>query len=283
MLQLVTSFTDISSNSAHQKRSTHAGGHLTTRYQATRQKGIIMKRIRTNALLVSSFAGAAALASLSAAAMDILAPVVSSTPVVQQVAVPRQVCSNQPYITQAPRSGAGALMGALAGGAAGNAIGDGGGRAAATMIGLVGGAMLGDRIEAGAPQIQNLPQCATQTFYENRVSHYNVVYEYQRTRYTTQMLNDPGLYVRLQVTPVGAMATAPQAYYQPAPMPPAYVQPMVAAPAYSAYPGYPAYYPHAYSAPAYYMPAYAPIYSPIGLSLNFGYSRSYGGYGRHRR
>lgn len=249
-----------------------------------KQKGItMMKRASTSTLLVSSLAGAAALASLSASAMDILAPVISSTPVVQQVAVPRQVCSNQAYIMPAPRSGAGALMGALAGGAAGNAIGDGGGRAAATMIGLVGGAMLGDRIEAGAPQIQNLPQCATQTFYENRVSHYNVVYEYQRTRHTTQMLNDPGLYVRLQVTPVGAMTTAPQAYYQPAPMPPAYVQPMVAAPAYSAYPGYPAYYPHAYSAPAYYMPAYAPIYPPIGLSLNFGYSRSYGGYGRHRR
>ena len=236
-----------------------------------------MKKVRASTLLVSSLAGAAALASLPASAMDILAPVVSSTPVVQQVAVPRQVCNNQAYITQAPRSGAGALVGALAGGAAGNAIGDGGGRAAATMIGLVGGAMLGDRIEGGGHQIQNLPQCATQTFYENRVSHYNVVYDYQRTQYTAQMLNDPGLYVRLQVTPVGAMTTAPQtfqsappqAYYQPAPMPPAYVQPMVAAPAY------PAYYPQPY-----YAPAYAPIYPPIGLSLNFGYSRFYG---RHRR
>jgi uncharacterized protein YcfJ len=242
-----------------------------------------MKRARASTLLVSSLAGAAALASLPAPAMDILARVVSSTPVVQQVAVPRQVCNNQAYITQAPRSGAGALMGALAGGAAGNAIGDGGGRAAATMIGLVGGAMLGDRIEGGAPQIQNLQQCATQTFYENRVSHYNVVYEYQRTQYTAQMLNDPGLYVRLQVTPVGAMTTAPQtfqpappqAYYQPAPMPPVYGQPMVAAPAY---PAYPVYYPQPY-----YAPAYAPIYLPIGLSLNFGYSRGYGSYGRHRR
>ncbi|MDO8249061.1 MAG: hypothetical protein Q7T78_04995 [Rhodoferax sp.] len=237
-----------------------------------------MKRVNASALLVSSLAGAAALASLPASAMDILARVVSSTPVVQQVAVPRQVCNNQAYITQAPRSGAGALMGALAGGAAGNAIGDGGGRAAATMIGLVGGAMLGDRIEGGGHQIQNLPQCATQTFYENRVSHYNVVYDYQRTQYTAQMLNDPGLYVRLQVTPVGAMTTAPQtfqsappplqAYYQPAPMPPVYVQPMVAA---TAYPVYPTYYPQPY---------YAPIYPPIGLSLNFGYSRFYG---RHRR
>jgi uncharacterized protein YcfJ len=241
-----------------------------------------MKKPRLRTLLVSSVAGAAALLGLPVSAMDILARVVSSTPVVQQVAVPRQVCNHQAYVTQAPRSGAGALMGALAGGAAGNAIGDGGGRAAATMLGLVGGAILGDRIEGGGNQVQNVQQCTTQTFYENRASHYNVVYEYQGTQYTAQMLNDPGLYVRLQVTPVGAMTTAPQtfqpappqAYYQPAPMPPVYGQPMVAAPAY---PAYPVYYPQPY-----YAPAYAPIYPPIGLSLNFGYSRGYGGHRRWR-
>ncbi|MBI5908031.1 MAG: glycine zipper 2TM domain-containing protein, partial [Burkholderiales bacterium] len=75
------------------------------------------------------------------------------TPVVQQVSVPRQVCTTQPMITEAPRSGAGAVMGALAGGAMGNAIGDGGGRALATMIGLVGGAMLGNNIEGAVQQV----------------------------------------------------------------------------------------------------------------------------------
>lgn len=251
-----------------------------------------MKKPRIRALLASSVAGAAALLGLPASAMDILARVISSTPVVQQVAVPRQVCNNQAYITQAPRSGAGALMGALAGGAAGNAIGEGGGRAAATMLGLFGGAILGDRIEGGANQVQNVQQCTTQTFYENRASHYNVVYEYQGTQYNTQMVNDPGLYVQLQVTPVGAMSPAPQtfqsapaqvqssqAYYPPAAPQPAYVQPAVAAQAY------PTYYPQPYYAPAYapsYAPTYAPIYPPIGLSLNFGYSRGYGGHRRWR-
>jgi uncharacterized protein YcfJ len=241
-----------------------------------------MKKPRLRTLLVSSVAGAAALLGLPVSAMDILARVVSSTPVVQQVAVPRQVCNHQAYVTQAPRSGAGALMGALAGGAAGNAIGDGGGRAAATMLGLFGGAILGDRIEGGGNQIQNVQQCTTQTFYENRASHYNVVYEYQGTQYNAQMQNDPGLYVRLQVTPVGAMSPAPQtfqsalpqqpqAYYPSTPVQPAYVQPMVATPAY------PVYYPQPY-----YAPAYAPIFPPIGLSLNFGYSRGYGGH-RHWR
>ena len=225
------------------------------------------------ALILSTVAAAAGLAAVPASATDILARVISSTPVVQQVAVPRQVCTNQPVITQSPNSGAGALMGALAGGAAGNAIGNGGGRAVATVIGLVGGAMVGDRIEGNNQQVQNMQQCTTQTYYENRPSHYNVVYEYQGTQYTTQMANDPGQYVRLQVTPVGAMAPAPQTfqsapqpqtYVQPAPSP-VYVQPAVVAPV--VYPAYPAYY-----APAY----YRPYYPPIGLSLNFGYSRGYG-------
>jgi uncharacterized protein YcfJ len=225
------------------------------------------------ALVLSTLAAAAGLAAVPASAMDILARVISSTPVVQQVAVPRQVCTNQPVITQSPNSGAGALMGALAGGAAGNAIGNGGGRAVATVIGLVGGAMIGDRIEGNNNQVQNMQQCTTQTYYENRPSHYNVVYEYQGTQYSTQMANDPGQYVRLQVTPVGAMTPAPQtfqsapqqpqpqAYVQPAPEP-VYVQPAMVAPVV-----YPAYY-----APTY----YRPYYPPIGLSLNFGYSRGYG-------
>lgn len=221
--------------------------------------------------------GLSGLSCVPASAMDILARVISSTPVVQQVAVPRQVCSNETVMMQAPRSGAGALMGALAGGAAGNAIGNGSGRAAATMIGLVGGAMLGDRIEGPNQQLQNVQQCTTQTFYENRASHYNVVYEYQGTQYNAQMASDPGLYVRLRVTPVGALPSAPpdyppatisqqQSYYPSAAVQqPVYVQPMPQT-------VYPAYYNRPYYAPSY--------YPPIGLSLNFGYSRSFGG-GRH--
>ena len=65
------------------------------------------------AVVISSVAAAALLAALPASATDIMARVISSTPVVQQVAVPRQVCNNQQYITEAPRSGGGALLGAL--------------------------------------------------------------------------------------------------------------------------------------------------------------------------
>ena len=237
-----------------------------------------MTHIFVKTIVASTVAAAAAMASVPASAMDILARVVSSTPVVQQIVVPRQVCSQGAVMTQAPPSGAGALMGAIAGGAAGNAIGNGGGRAVATMIGLVGGAMVGDRIEGPRNQLQNVQQCSTQTYYENRASHFNVVYEYQGVQYSAQMPTDPGLHVRLRVTPVGAIEAAPQAfqpqpqtYYQPVPVQPqlVYVQPM-AAPVY-----YPAYAPSPY---------YAPYYPPIGLSLNFGYSRGFGGgHQRHWR
>ncbi|OGB08022.1 MAG: hypothetical protein A3E79_18170 [Burkholderiales bacterium RIFCSPHIGHO2_12_FULL_61_11] len=233
-----------------------------------------MKKSIVKTLAVSAVGAAAGLVCLPVSAMDILARVISSTPVVQQVAVPRQVCNTEAVITQAPKSGAGAVMGALAGGAAGNAIGHGGGRAAATVIGLLGGAVIGDRIEGGSDQVQNVQRCSTQTYYENIPSHYNVVYEYQGTQYNVQMVNDPGPYVRLQVTPIGAITPAPreaqpQTYFQPAPVQqPVYVQPVVAAPVYPAY----------YAQPYY----YAPYYPPIGLSLNFGYSRGYGGH-RHSR
>ncbi|MFL6694621.1 MAG: glycine zipper 2TM domain-containing protein, partial [Ramlibacter sp.] len=72
--------------------------------------------------------------------------VISTTPVIQQYAVPRQVCSNQQVAVEQPKTGAGGVMGAIAGGAVGNQIGHGGGRAAATVLGVVGGALLGDRI-----------------------------------------------------------------------------------------------------------------------------------------
>ena len=104
--------------------------------------------------------------------------VISSTPVVQQVGVPRQVCTTQPMAVNEPKSGAGALMGALAGGGLGNAVGQGGGKALATIAGVMGGAILGNSIEGSNTQMQNVQNCNTQTFYENRTVGYNVVYEF---------------------------------------------------------------------------------------------------------
>ncbi len=133
--------------------------------------------------------------------------VLSSTAIIQQVAVPTQVCGTQQVAVQQPKSGAGGLMGAIAGGAIGNNLGSGFGRVASTMIGVVGGAALGDSIEGNpAPQVQNVQTCSTQTSYENRTAGYHVVYEYMGKQYSTQLPQDPGQYVQLQVTPVGIAA-----------------------------------------------------------------------------
>jgi uncharacterized protein YcfJ len=129
--------------------------------------------------------------------------VISSTPIIQQVAVPRQVCSNEQVVTPGQKSGAGAAMGAIAGGAVGNSMGQGSGRAAATMLGIFGGAILGDKIEGpGQSEVRNVQNCTQQMFYENRTMSYNVVYEFAGKQYSVQMPTDPGPTVRLQVTPV---------------------------------------------------------------------------------
>ena len=148
--------------------------------------------------------------------------VISSTPVVQQVTVPREVCRDETVTVPGRKSGAGALIGGIAGGAMGNAVGNGSGRALATMIGLVGGAIVGDRVEGGGqPSTQVVRQCGTQSFYENRTVAYNVVYEYAGRQYSVQMPQDPGKYIRLNVTPVDvpsappAYPVQPQVQYQP--------------------------------------------------------------------
>jgi uncharacterized protein YcfJ len=169
-----------------------------------------------------------------------LGRVISSTPVIQQVGVPRQVCSTEQVAVQAPKSGAGAVMGAIAGGAMGNAVGRGSGNAAATMLGLVGGAILGDRIEGEPPaRLQNVQHCATQTFYENRTVGYNVQYEFGGKQYTVQLPQDPGPTIRLQVSPVGLVTQSPtaQAPVEYVQSPPTTV--VAAAPVYYAQPYYP--------------------------------------------
>ena len=151
------------------------------------------------------------------------ARVVSSTPVMQQVAVPRQVCQEEIVTTPGQKSGAGALMGGIAGGAMGNAIGGGNGRAAATVLGLFGGAILGDKIEGSpAPESKLVQHCGTQTFYETRTVGYHVVYEYAGKQYSVQMPHDPGQFIQLQITPLTSGAaptsgsyTTPAPRYQP--------------------------------------------------------------------
>lgn len=180
---------------------------------------IYSKSTHSKIMMTTGCVAALVAASMGSAQAQEQGRVISSQAVIQQVAVPRQVCNNQQVAVQGQKSGAGGMMGAIAGGAIGNNVGAGSGRALATMIGVIGGAMTGDRIEGAPPvQMQTVQNCSTQTFYENRTSGYNVVYEYNGKQYNVQMPNDPGQFVQLQVTPVGGSQPS-----IPAPV----IQPMV--------------------------------------------------------
>jgi uncharacterized protein YcfJ len=150
------------------------------------------------------------------------ARVISSTPVMQQVPVTRQVCQDEAVTRGGQKSGAGALMGGIAGGALGNAVGEGSGKAAATVLGLFGGAILGNSIEGEAPaQTQMVRRCYPQTDYESRVSGYHVVYEFGGKQYSAQMPSDPGQYLQLQITPI---LPRPPSGYAPSGYAPGYPQ-----------------------------------------------------------
>jgi uncharacterized protein YcfJ len=236
------------------------------------------------AVLVSAM-GMAAAAWAPMASAEEVGRVLSSTPVVQQVAVQRQVCNNAPAYVQPQSSGGGALLGAIVGGVLGNQIGHGTGRAVATGIGMVAGAGIGNSAEMSGNQPQYAQQCNPQTSYENRTVGYNVQYEYAGKTFNVQMPYDPGPTIRLQLTPVAGNNMAP-AETMPQASGGAPVGVILADQSQSSYPAYPTYpayttYP-AYPAPPVY-PAYGyyprPYLAPIGISLGIGYS---GGHRHHR-
>jgi uncharacterized protein YcfJ len=222
------------------------------------------------AVLVSAM-GLVGLAGSGVADAQEVGRVISSTPVVQQVPVQRQVCSQQPVAVQPQSSGGGALIGAVVGGLLGHTVGGGFGRAAATGVGVVAGAAVGDNLERRGeyPQQAMAQQCGTQTSYENRTVAYNVQYEYAGKTYTVQMPYDPGPTIQLQVSPMTSAqpsADAQMAAAQPAPV----YAPQTPTTVYPAY-AYPAYYPAYYPRPYY--------YPPVSFSIGYVYS---GGHHWHR-
>jgi uncharacterized protein YcfJ len=215
--------------------------------------------------------------------------VISVTPIVQQVAVPQRVCTDEPVVVRRQPSGAGALLGAIAGGAMGNAVGSGSGRAAATAIGVIGGAAVGNSIEAGGQdgQVQSRRLCTTEHRYEDRTTAYSVVYEYAGREYTTRMRQDPGRYVQVHVQaladddeagpprsapPLDAPRYAPRSRSAPAPSssrpPPVYVEPPL-------YQRYPDTVYETYPAPVYYEPGYPQFGTGLVLGALIGYGVSH--------
>lgn len=156
------------------------------------------------------------------------ARVLSSTPVMAQVQVPQQVCVDEQVLVPGRSSGAGAVMGGIAGGALGNAVGNGSGRDVATAIGLIGGAILGDRIEHRSPDRTELVRrCSTQTTLQHQTVGYDVVYEYGGKQYRTQTAQAPGDWIPIHISPVlpaATIGTQTPVYRQPVRVAPAQVQ-----------------------------------------------------------
>lgn len=234
--------------------------------------------MQTKSLKYSALAIGMALPVFAGAQALEQARVVSSTPIVQQFSVPQQVCSNVQVFVPAPNTGAGALAGAIVGGAIGNSLGHGAGSAAATALGVLGGAIVGDRLEGSQAHAQTLQQCGIQQVSQS-VTVYQVVYEYAGKQYQVQMPREPGPFVTVQLSPVGTTnPTNPNnagmtGYAAPAATPPAYGAVYGAVYPQPSQPSQP-YYAGAYN--GYYGPAY-PSY-PIGLSLGY-----YGGRRGHWR
>jgi uncharacterized protein YcfJ len=187
--------------------------------------------------------------------------VISRTAVYQQVAVPRQTCTTSQPSVQATTSGSGAIIGAIAGGVIGSQFGGRNDQGLATMAGVIGGAMLGNQVESQSTPSRPETTCSTQTVYENRLTGYQVVYEYAGKQYNVQLPQDPGPTIPLQVTPLAApRSEAPANTVMASNVPPVTVitEPRVVyvpAPVYRSYP---------------------PIYSHI--NLDWGWN---GGYGHH--
>ena len=204
-------------------------------------------------------------------AMPILAQeqarVISSTPVYQQVTENQQICGTSQAVVTQPKSGAGSAMGAIAGGVVGNSMGRGSGNAAATAIGIMGGAILGDRIEGQNASVQNVQTCHLQPIQKTILAYYDVKYEYAGKQYAVQMQNDPGQFINISITPqvVGNQIYAPSQNAQSVQTMPQAVL-VAPAPVYVGPPVYPYGYPYSYGP------------SPFSLHLGLGY---YGGY--HRR
>lgn len=150
----------------------------------------------------------------------------NAEPQYENIQVPRQECRSQwveerqsRYDDQPQdRRYGGAIVGGLAGGALGHQVGGGRGKDAATVLGVVLGAMAGDRIDNRDQRYQyddgrqakyeraqrEVNRCRTVYDTQSRITGYRVAYEYRGQQYSTMTRNDPGerLAVRVTVEPI---------------------------------------------------------------------------------
>jgi len=135
------------------------------------------------------------------------ARVLSSTPQMERVNVPRQECRTE-YQQQSYRNGdnsvAGALIGGIAGGLLGSTVGKGNGRVAAAAVGAGVGAIAGNSIannQRGYGGTRSVPvqSCYQVDNWQSVTTGYLVTYEYNGRTYTTVTNDQPGRYIDVNV------------------------------------------------------------------------------------
>ena len=139
------------------------------------------------------------------------------TPQYERVNDPRRECRTEIISSEEPvyrggsggRSPAGVIIGGVTGGIVGNQVGKGQGRVAATAVGAVIGAIVGDRINSGldAPRRveyeareREIKRCRVVDNWENRLTGYQVDYDYNGRSYTRLMSEDPGRRFKVRVS-----------------------------------------------------------------------------------
>lgn len=141
------------------------------------------------------------------------AHVVSKSEIMGNVPVQQRVCENSTVQVQQPNSGAGAVIGGIAGGLLGNTVGGGSGNAVATAAGAITGAIVGNQLESqgNQPVTQQVQRCHLAQVAQSQVIGYNVTYEFGGKQYTTQVRNDPGDWLPVQVSGQGVYPVLPPA------------------------------------------------------------------------
>jgi len=162
-----------------------------------------------------------------------VAGVLSSTPITQQINLPRQECWTEDVTSTQPQSSdrgyAGALIGGITGGLLGHTVGKGGGKDAATVLGAATGAIVGDNVgnrAGGNPNQQGSQErhCRNVDIWTQRITGYTVVYRYQGREFRSVLPYDPGRELTLSVAvtpsakpPVDRYAPPPGSYPPPPP------------------------------------------------------------------
>ncbi len=134
------------------------------------------------------------------------AEVVAVAEATEQVAVPRQECTQVPVTVAAPARDkhqvAGTVTGAVIGGVLGNQIGGGSGKKIATVAGAAAGGYAGnkiqERVQANDTVTTMETRCETVTDYSSKVVGYDVTYRIGEEEGYLRMAERPGERIPLE-------------------------------------------------------------------------------------